>query len=163
MEEEKKEETKIDNDAKLADNKYGWNKHHHHGLKIFLGVVVLSLILGCAVFVGHFSRFERGGAQREVFIGHNSDFGGRGMIGRSFGGRHMNGQVTSGDVTKIDGSSITIKTATQDVSVTVTSTTSFQKNGSVAKQSDLQDNNYIIVYGPSDSNGVIQAQTILIK
>ena len=73
------------------------------------------------------------------------------------------GNRTVGSVTKIDGNTLTVRSRGTDLTVTVSSTTSFYKAGAIAKQSDLQVGDIIGMAGTPDSSGNIQAQTVTIQ
>ncbi len=156
MNENKIEEIKNQDDSKLKDGRY-----HHYGTKIVLVVVGVLIVLGGAMaaarFTNRHARFEN-----KVNIGKNA-FLGRGMAGRGTIGRRFLNRGVSGDVTKIDGNTLTINNGTKDIAVNVQSTTSFSKNSQIAKLLDLIVGNNIVVSGASDSNGVVQATSIVIR
>ena len=146
------------------DKMHHWHGHHMHGGRMLLGTVIFILILGGVFALGRMSggRFERVGVERNISI--NSGFGmrsgfDRGMMGNRFGQEGVNGQITA-----INNNTLTVKTSSQNITVTVLSTTSIRKSdGTIGKQSDLAVNNNVIVSGPSDSSGNINANFIIIK
>ena len=68
-----------------------------------------------------------------------------------------------GAVTAVSGSSITLRVSGASQTVAVASTTSFYKQGAIAKQSDLQVSDVVVVFGAPDSSGTIQAQSVEIQ
>lgn len=147
-----------------------WQMHgHHHGTKLLLLVIGILIIAGGAVAVAKFAtgheRFGNGvNFERTGMMGGRGFTSGRGMMGRgaNFARQDLTRGV-SGDITKIDGNTVTINNGVKDIAVNLQSTTSFTKNGQVAKQSDLIVGNNIIVSGSSDSSGVVQATSVLIR
>lgn len=112
-------------------------------------------------------RFERGlngyqmgpGMMRRSF--DDDDIGSRrGMVGGSYYGSSISGTISA-----INGNNITVKDSNnKEYTVTISDTTSIiASDGSIAKQSDLKENNSVIVRGPSGSNGQINATVIRIK
>jgi len=149
--------------VKNENEKMGCYGRHMHGGRMVVGAVIFVLILGGVFALGRMSGrgFDHFGAKRNINI-EQSGFGamgGRGMMDQRVGRAWISGQIT-----KIDGDTQTVKTSGQDVAVTVLSTTSIRKSdGTIGKQSDLAVNNSVVVSGPSDSTGNINANFIVIK
>lgn len=137
---------------------------HHSTTKILLIVLGVVLILGCLASVGMMATFGHG--RNFTRNDNNIELRSGGMMGRRGGmmGAKAYGSRISGTVTSISGNSIVVK-ATNDTSYTVTvnDATSYSKNDTIAKQSDLVTNDNIIVIGPSNSQGGINATAIIIK
>jgi len=132
---------------------------------IALVVAGLFIILGGAFALGKLSG-------RHLGIGRNinyrvENFDGRRMMGGQFRARGMMGSRYGrgfvGEVTKIDGSTITVKINNSDYAVVVSDSTSYAKNGQIAKQSDLKVGDTISISGASNSQGQISARIITIN
>jgi len=161
-----------ENRKTLEDKQEMGHKYHHikhPGMKIVamaVALIVFILIVGLAFAAGRASSKVGRGNFSKVSALRNLEFGGRGEMAssRMMGGKENAGFRVAGDVTKIDGNNITIKDSSgNEISIVVSQSTSFRKNATVAKQSDLQVGNNITVVGPSDSNGVVQATAIIIR
>ena len=88
---------------------------------------------------------------------------GTGMM-RGGNGRGINNQAELlGSLTAINGNNLTVKSNGTDHTVTVSSTTSFYNTNGIAKQSDLQTGDVLIVAGTPDSSGNIQATSVQIR
>ena len=138
------------------------NKNTLTIILVIIGVLVLT---GGAASVAAFGFHRVGtknlGNQRFSRNMNGGNFGRGGMMGR--GGGNFGNVRVSGDITKIDGNTLTVKGVNQDYTVTVTDTTSYSKNRDVAKQSDLQVNNSVMISGTSNSQGVVAAEAIVIN
>ena len=77
--------------------------------------------------------------------------------------RGVQGGRFAGGVAAISGTTITMRSNGTDQSVAIVATTAFYAKGAVAKQSDLQVGDPIVVDGTPDSTGVIQATAVNIR
>lgn len=135
------------------------------GAWFVFGILIILLAFG-AMAMGFHRRMALGTefGLREGFVTERA-IGGPGMRGgmiHARGGMKQVG-VNLGIVTKIDGNSLTVRSRGVDQTVTVATSTSFYKNGAVAKQADLQVSDVISVAGAPDSSGNILAQQIVIE
>lgn len=136
-------------------------------------VLIVVFMLGRATTVG-FGNYRMGRAIRSVNIDENyggmMNGRGEGMMDGNWGGRGMmrggSAQNTrlSGDVTAINDNKVTVKASDgTEYTVNVSTDTSYRKNSSIAKQSDLKTGNKVLVTGSSNSNGEIVASLIVIE
>jgi hypothetical protein len=174
VDKEKKSESMKENDDQFDKNYHWKGKYcghyqygHRHGLWMIAGfVVIFFLIVGCVAFVGHGFERKANVFNREKNI--SVEFGGRMASGRMMGGHRGNSESSirarlSGQVTKIDSNNVTVKTSDKEYTVIASASTSFVKNEAIAKQSDLAVDNQVTVIGPSNSDGNINAQAIIIQ
>ncbi len=139
-----------------------------------VGVIVIVACVATVAVHGRMMRRDRaysgGYAQGMMQAGPGGGQPGiqGGMMGRrgAMGRGSVHGSAargTLGALTKIDGNTLTVHVRGTDETVAVTSSTSYYKAGVIAKQSDLQVGDILVVSGNPDSNGVIQALSIDIR
>jgi len=123
--------------------------------------IFIVLIGFMAVGAAYHSRFERGefGAQRIGFAGGMR----RIPMGRGGRSQAVGADRILGAVTAINGDTLTVRAHGADQPVAVSSTTSFYKNGAIAKQSDVAVDDVVTVIGKPDSSGTIQATAITVE
>ena len=156
------EETKKTNDTTMMP------KHYHKSLaKIVLGLIFVLVIAAVSFGIGRVSNrrtnsFPHGSRMMSGREITNDQTGfGRGFAER---GSMMNGSrrgVISGAITNISGDTLTVKdTDGTEYTVNVSSTTSIIIAGKVDKLSNLKSNESVRIFGPSNSDGSINAQLI---
>lgn len=136
--------------------------HHNKLLIIILAFIALIVIIGGAVLVGGFAlHFKRMSLNQNWAAYPHRNFGGYMMRGGHWGFQ----RGLSGQVTKIEGDKVTVKSNrnNQEYTAIVSNSTSFSKQGNIAKQSDLKVDDQVVVMGASDSQGQINASAIIIK
>lgn len=167
------EEKEAKYEENKEDNHENYRQTHRHGLLKLL-LIVLAVLFGLSLIfaVGHLGN-------RRSFI-QNSGFGnGYGGMMRNYnyntqpysggmmGGRGLNSNSVqfqvSGSVSQINGSDITVKGASKDYSVIVLPNTSIVKANDVAKLLDLKVGDNVVISGPSNSDGTINATVISIR
>lgn len=146
------------------DSKSNKSKIDPYAAKITAGVVVVLILIGAAFLAGNL-------ASRRRSVVYNNRFG-VGMMNKGAGlgarrGSMMSrgsrvGRGITGKVTAINGSNLTMTNSANNQSLTVstTATTSVYTNGTIAKFSDIQTDNTIIVRGTPGSDGTIAATAI---
>ena len=147
-----------------------WRNRPWRGAGLVIGVVIVivAFMVGAAVSRHRYSTELPG---KQVVIGGmmgtqqapRGMMGGRGMRGGRPGTSSAPEDRVLGAVTAINGNSITVRVEGASQAVAVSSTTSFYKNGAIAKQSDLAQDDVVTVVGTPDSSGTIQAQVITIE
>lgn len=127
------------------------------------GVVLVVLVFSLGAFASrsHMARtaWMEGPGLREAGV---RPMGGQRMMGGRQRPDRQDDRVL-GAVTAVSGSSITLRVSGASQTVAVASTTSFYKQGAIAKQSDLQVSDVVVVFGAPDSSGTIQAQSVEIQ
>lgn len=170
MEEEKNKE-------KTQDSKINENQNIKHTKKSSNNALIITVIILAILIVGggalaatkiifdHAKNFKRAGLNINNF--DNAGFSrerGNVMRDRDNPGLGYEGYVISGDVTVISGSDITLKDRnSKEYVVHVADNTSIRNSQGIAKLSDIQVNNNISVRGPSNSDGSVSAQLIIIR
>lgn len=169
-------EEKRQENGRRVEN-YFTDRRSRAGIIILTVSILISMILivGSTSIFHHRNGFERM-SLRDQMIGDG--FQGRGMVEDSFDngmmrdgfsrgegmmrGDHGRGRIT-GQIISISGDNITVKDSSgTEYTVIVSDTTSFTKSEKIAKQSDLAVNYVITVSGSSNSQGQIEANSILI-
>lgn len=134
---------------------------HNHAVKIVLIIVGIVIVFAVIGSIGLAMKFKgRSNAKVNNFTqerGNRMGFS-RGKMMQNFAGNRI-----SGDITKIDGNTITLQNPDKTYTITVNDSTSYSKNGNIAKQSDMLVNNNIVISGTSDSQGNITATSIIIR
>ena len=145
---------------------------HTDGLKIVLVVIGVVVVVGGAFA---FARIVLGTHKGErVAFGYGREVkGGRSfgaMRGGMMGGGTMYGSYNENDNARLAGqisaiadNDLTIKVNDKSYTVVVDADTSLTKSGEIAKQSDLQVNDNVLVRGSSKSDGSVVATQIIIK
>lgn len=160
-------ETEKKNETEEKNLKKDWHNYHHSSSRAFFVILLFILIVGFAFLVGRASnrvnKFTRFGAIETV----NVNRGGPGydMIGRR---GMMNGGLRqggiSGSITNISDNTLTVKDADgTEYAVNIATNTSIIISGKVDKLSNLKVNDLATIYGPSNSDGSINAQTVNIR
>ncbi|MFA6082336.1 MAG: DUF5666 domain-containing protein [Patescibacteria group bacterium] len=141
--------------------------HYPHALKMALILIVLVVIGGVGFGLGRMGSWHR--QSKMAKFGTSRMMMGNGMRDGFAARGHMYRQdesqlVLSGDIAKINGNTFSV-TAFDGTAylVNVSSSTSYSKNGAVAKQSDVIVGNFVQVFGTSDSSGNITATSITIR
>lgn len=142
--------------------------HRRKGPMMVLGLLVFLVVLGGAFMVGRVSGgFHRGTEVKNVRNNGGCGggmMGGRGGLGQGRTGGQMVGQRYSGSITAVNGNSFTLNSSNKNVTVNIATDTSiYNSDGTIAKQTDLKVGNNVIVSGPSNSNGEINATIIRIN
>lgn len=141
-----------------------WHDQNRLG---FYGKAGTVQVFGNSTMMG--GRQESTEVEGGVSSGTVRMMGGRtGMMGRSYSGSGTiqtsnDESILVGGVASINGNTIVIRSNSTNITVNVSSSTSFYKNGTVAKQSDLQIGDIVNVVGKSDSNGVVTATSVNIQ
>lgn len=129
---------------------------------------VAVLVLGMAIGQHHARRsafgFMEHRAMYDTFSDTDSDQTNPrgGMMHRGMGRNGVHNGVVGG-VSSINGNTLTLRSNDTTHDIAISSTTSFYKAGSIAKQSDLQVGDIVFVTGTPDSNGIIQATSVTIR
>lgn len=133
-----------------------------------LGVIVLAFVFAAGVFVGakksrfFYTRGERGfstmmGVQSPFSKAGNNGFG----MNRFFMQNHMQTPGFTGQVTKLNGTTLTVKASNGvEVEVLVSSQTQISQNGTAKTINDLTLNSNVTVAGIPNGQGQIQATAI---
>lgn len=130
-----------------------------------IGAVAIVIIAFCA---GSATNNWRG-LRNVQMMGSAAQFNQASLRGAGTGmmrggiGRGVNQAKLLGSLTAINGNSLTFRSNGTDHTVSVSSTTSFYNTNGIAKQSDLQTGDVLIVAGTPDSSGNIQATSIQIR
>jgi len=167
-EKDAKNNKNLEEKAKAAMAQAGYDDHNHMVKTLLLAIgafVILAIvIIGGAMA---FRTFERGRLvndidQRVAANGDSFGFrGGRmGMMGRGF--RQDNDEsanTISGTVTAVDGSKFTVSVNNSSKTVEISDATRFP----ITSASKVAVNDKVEVVGQQDSNGVIQANEIVVN
>lgn len=124
-------------------------------------VVVLGVVAAGAGLAA--KRFGKGGA--EVKMGYGRGGMREGKMGKKDFGQGMFGfGRLSGQISSINSTNLVVKAADgTEVNVAIADTTSVYNQNKIAKASDLQVNNSVMVLGKPNSSGVVQAEAIIIR
>lgn len=160
MEDASKEEVIKRDQPKKETAKEGRSMPVLTAVLITIGV---ALVIGAVACAGRVLTSRRAEGRR-VYANANMMAGPISRGSRMMGGRGGNFSRGSflGKVTKIIGNTLTINANNQDIEVSIASTTSIYKSPNIAKQSDIAIGSEIAVRGSAGSDGIVQAQSIVI-
>lgn len=121
------------------------------------------LALASSLVAGHAMR-ERSGISGDMQNYQRSAFGMRHERGYMQGNRVISGATgTVGGIVSVTGNTLTIRVNGADQSVALAQSTSFYRNGTIAKQTDLQAGDIVSVVGTPNNAGVIGAVSVSIR
>ncbi|HSX41867.1 MAG TPA: DUF5666 domain-containing protein [Candidatus Saccharimonadales bacterium] len=155
---ELKEQTEKSNDKPAFDRSY---HRRYLVLPIALGIILLVIFV---LMIGAVAN-HRGKAvvtRQEFSAGRMMAMSGQKFDNSNVASPMIGRRGLIGAISKIDGNTLTLHTATSDQAVVVSATTSFYKAGAIAKQSDLAVGQAISVRGLPNSSGQIAATKITI-
>lgn len=159
-------------EQKKAESPIVSTVYHRPGI---WGVAVVVILVAFAFALGSMSARHRAALTYSTFAGPGVERQLGGMMkggiddeqgtvrsGMMRGGRPGHNGLL-GSLTAINGNTLTVKASGTEHTVTVASTTSFYKDGQIAKQSDLATGDVLVISGAPDSSGNIQATAIDIR
>jgi len=138
-----------------------------NGSKIAIAIVAVFLFFGL-VILGGLIFFKKGISHfnfRNGMMAENGSFdSGSKMMGRGgFHRENIGNQRINGEIMAINDAKLTVKYNDKEITVNVLDNTSIQKDGNIAKFSDLETADKVVILGTSNSNGELNASFIVVN